>query len=73
MYHRLGFLVIEPPQGFSQEQNLVIIGSSVSPKYLPPQGDAQEVIPPVEGAWIDDLSNQFIDDTGAEFQFGGPV
>lgn len=38
----------------------------------PPQGEILQV-DVVEGGWIDDLGNQFIDDTGAEFEFGGPV
>ncbi len=55
----------DPPQGFSTEQGLTIIGRPVIPRYDSPQGlEVGEVIPPTENSWINDEGKQFFDDEG---------
>lgn len=54
----------DPPQGFTSEQGLVIVGRPVIPRFGSPQGIGEVVVPPVEGAWINDLGEQFIDNFG---------
>ena len=58
----------DPPQGFSPEQELTIIGRPVIPRFGSPQGLEGEVIPPTV-AWIDDFGNEFVDDLGEVIVF----
>jgi len=61
----------DPPQGKSNNGELVIIGKPLTPRFGSPQGDANVPPPPlVEDNWIDDLGEQFIDDLGNEMVFG---
>jgi len=53
----------DPPQGVTGEQGLVIIGKPLSPRFAAPQGLASDIII-INNAWIDDFSNQLVDDLG---------
>jgi len=59
----------DPPQGFSTEQELVIIGRPVIPRFDSPQGIKSEFIPPIETAWIDNNGNEFLDNFGEVIVF----
>ena len=59
----MGLWNADPPQGVTAEQGLVIIGRPPIPRFGPPQGIVGEIIPPpLEGSWINDLGDQFVDD-----------
>lgn len=53
----------EPPQDQTSEQGLFIIGKPLSPIFAAPQGLASD-IPVINNAWINDESNQFVDNNG---------
>jgi len=51
----------DPPQGFGTEQELIIIGRPVIPRFDSPAG----LTPTGLGAaWINDLNDEFNDDLG---------
>lgn len=62
---------IQPPQGFTPEQQLKIVGGPTSVLFAPPQGIKGEDLPPAGTFfWIDGLGNKIIDNLGNDLVFG---
>jgi len=55
----------DPPQGFTSEQGLIIIGRPIIPRFGAPQGLGADV----SGSWINDESIQFVNDVGIAMVF----
>ncbi len=61
----------DPPQGFSTEQGLIIIGRPIIPLIGSPQGlgEGGDIPPPVTNVWVDDLGNEFTNEVGTVMVF----